>query len=776
MRYKKFPLSSPQREIWFDQILHENIPLYNRARYIKVPGIIKPALLEQAINFLIKKYDTLRTHLTEEQDDDGTPLQTYVKDVNITVPLWDFSTENKPDDMAIQWMQKRADEPFLLTENLLCRYDLIKTHKKNYYILMQYHHLIVDGFSMAQLGRSLAEIYTQLAHQKTPSVDTLSYTRFINYDRAYIDSKDFDDKQDYWLTQYKTAPEPLLSPYYRDYYSDKLMGSHCDTLTMPRSFYQQLKALGKQQGVTFFRVFLATLYVYFTQTGQRDDFAVGYPTLNRPETEFKQIAGLFTLVGSSHFNFGRDLSFAELLQKIHQTLKENLAHQPFPNSEIKRAINQGKSQQASVLFDISVSYQRFNFDASFDGIESETTQLLYAWEQTPLMIHIQDFNVQADVKFHFVYNLAYFKANEIKELQVSLLNLFKTVINDSTTLVRDLPIISKSAISKLQIWNNTSVNYPDNQNFITLFENQTQRTPDNIALVFEQNTLSYQQLNQQANQVAHYLANLKKDDGTILLENNASIVIAIERSLEMLITLLAIFKIGAAYIPVDPNYPRARIRYMLEDSAAPLLLTQSYLKAQLPLADLKHPCLIQCVDEINFSEQASLNLEKQTSANDLAYVIYTSGSTGKPKGVMVEQYNLANFLQAMQKLTKISEEDKLLAVTTLSFDIAALELYLPLISGSCLYLGTQEMANDAFVLQQQLETNNITIMQATPATWQLLKHSDWQAKNALTILCGGEALPTELSNYLLENSAQLWNVYGPTETTVWSSAYQIKSH
>ncbi len=775
MSQKKFSLSSPQREIWFDQILHEDITLYNRARYIKIPSIINSSLLEQAVNLLIKKHDTLRIHLTEEQGDDGTPLQTYVTDVNITVPLWDFSTEINPDEVAIAWMQKRADEPFLLIDNLLCRYDLIKTDQNSYYILMQYHHLIIDGFSMTLLSQSLAEIYTQLANEETPLLDSPSYTCFIDYDRTYIDSNSFDEQQRYWLSQYKTIPEPLLTPHYRSYYSDKLIGSDCHTSTMPRAFYQQLNEFAKQQRVSFFRVFLAILYVYFTQTGQRDNFSVGYSTLNRSKAEFKQIAGLFTLVSSSYFDFGRNLSFSKLLQKINLTLKENLAHQPFPNSEIKRWLNQKKGQQAAVLFDINVSYQRFDANTSFNGIDFETTILPNNWEQTPLTIYIQDFQSHSDIKFDFIYNCAYFEANEIKALQVSLFNLFTTIIKDSTTPICDLPILSKLEISKLEIGNTTTINYEANQNFIKLFEKQVQKNPDNIALVFEQNTLNYQQLNQHANQVAHYLVNLKNADGTNLLENNPFIVIAMERSSEMLITLLAILKVGGAYIPIDPHYPRARIRYMLDNSVSPLLLTQSHLKTQLPLADLKYPCLIQCLDEINFSEQSVLNLGKNISADDLAYVIYTSGSTGNPKGVMIQHDSLANFLQSMQKLIKITTEDKLLAVTTLSFDIAALELYLPLISGSCLYLATQEMANDAFVLQQQLETNNISIMQATPATWQLLKHSDWQAKKPLTILCGGEALPTELGNYLLENSKQLWNVYGPTETTVWSSSYQIKS-
>jgi amino acid adenylation domain-containing protein len=211
----------------------------------------------------------------------------------------------------------------------------------------------------------------------------------------------------------------------------------------------------------------------------------------------------------------------------------------------------------------------------------------------------------------------------------------------------------------------------------------------------------------------------------------------------------------------------------LEDSAAPWLLTQRQLLAQLPVAELE--CVVVCLDEADWAALPTGNPLVSRQATDLAYVIYTSGSTGRPKGVMVEHGGLSNFLQDMQHRLGITTNDKLLAVTTLSFDIAALELYLPLISGSCLHLATRMTASDGLALQQQLVRHDINFIQATPATWQLLKQSGWQGRIPLKILCGGEALPPELANYLLENSQSLWNVYGPTETTIWSSAYQIQT-
>jgi amino acid adenylation domain-containing protein len=346
--------------------------------------------------------------------------------------------------------------------------------------------------------------------------------------------------------------------------------------------------------------------------------------------------------------------------------------------------------------------------------------------------------------------------------------LLTAIVDNPEQAISQLPMLTDQEVQQLLAWNDTATDYPVDKTIVDLFEQQVEKTPSNIAVVFEEQQLTYQQLNEQANQLAHYLLALKNQAS---LPDNPLIAIAVERSIEMVIGLLGILKAGGAYVPIDPSYPAARIQYMLEDSAASLLLTQSHLKAQLPA--LAHDCVRVCLDDFDFANQPTVNLTLKRQPTDLAYVIYTSGSTGMPKGVMIEHQSLVNLLLGLQQSTGITISDKLLAVTTLSFDIAALELYLPLISGSLLHLVTRETASDGFALQQLLKHNSF--MQATPATWKLLRQSDWIAATPLKILCGGEALPPELANFLLENSLRLWNVYGPTETTIWSSAYSLQS-
>jgi len=395
-----YPLTSPQREIWFDQLLHDGIPLYNIGGYAKLPGAIDPVLFEHAANLLVQKHDTLRLLLVQERDEDGIPLQTFADTLSIKVPMHDFSNQENPHEAAIEWMQARFREPFELTEQPLFRYDLVKLREDCYYWLLQYHHLIVDGYAVALLNRSLAAIYTQLATGQVPNLESSSYTTFIDYDRAYVASETFEKQRQYWLTKYPTPPEPLFRPRALSPYPDKVMGSSCEVFYLPRDFYNRLKTLAKQHHATLFHLLLGALYVYFTRTAQRDDLAIGLPVLNRANAQFKHTAGLFTGVSPTWFQFGQELSFAELLQQINQTLKANYRHQRFPVSEINRAVSLGAAR--SQLFEINLSYENHDNDASFAGIEGQLIPVLHHYEQTPLIIFVRDFHLHQDIEFDFV--------------------------------------------------------------------------------------------------------------------------------------------------------------------------------------------------------------------------------------------------------------------------------------------------------------------------------------------------------------------------------------
>ncbi len=769
---KTFPLTSPQREIWFDQILHHSIPLYNRARTIKLSGTINPDLFAKAVNLLIEKHDTLRLKI--EEDETGLPQQYYAQKVAINVPLQDFSHQKNSDSFATEWMIARSNEAFELTGHVLFRVDLIKIGQDDYYGLMQYHHLITDGFTNTLLTQSLASIYTQLVHSKTPDLTSYSYNNFIETDH----SQSLATQRDYWLRKYASAPKPLFMPRYYLTSNDDFIGSQLTRFTMPRALYQQLHQLGKQHKTTFFRVLLANFYTYFARTQQRDDFTIGVPTLNRSQADFKKTAGLFTLINPAWFQFGQTLSFNALLQKIDHSLKEDFAHQPFPSSEISQVVSRGNHNAS--LFDISVSYLRFDSNAVFDGIDSETTLLPNIWEQSPLSIYVQDFHQDDDVKFDFVYNLRYFNAEDITILQARLFALFETVLDESHRDISQLALTTKTETAQLHAWNQTEKDYADANHVVPLFERQAKKTPHKTAITFENQSLSYQQLNQQANQLAHYLKALKTSDNDVLIQGNALIAIAVERSPKMIIGLLAILKIGAAYVPIDPNYPSDRIAHMFADSKAPVLLTQTHLQAQLSVDE--PTCEVICLDSNVYCDAPTENINSALKSSDLAYVIYTSGSTGKPKGVMIEHLALSNFVLSSIERYQINDKDRILQFASVSFDAAIEEIYTTLLQGATLVLRTDEMISSSENFLAQCRQQQITVLDLPTTYWQnlltdteIIKYT-WPESVRLVII-GGEAVSAHSIRVWLDHFGSypiLLNTYGPTEATVVASVFQFQ--
>ena len=763
-QHRLYPLTSPQREIWFDQILHEGIPLYNIGGYVKIPGVINPVLFEQAVNLLVQKHDTLRTMLTEVADEDGVPMQTYAEKLAVTIPMHDFSAETH--EAAMAWMQQRFIETFELTGQPLFRYDLVKISNDNYYWLIQYHHLIIDGYGIALLNRSMAEIYTQLANGPVPNLDSLSYVTFVDNDRAYVESAIFDKQRQYWLNKYPTPPEPLFNPRYRSNYTNKLIGSGCEVLYLPRDFYNRLNVLAKQHKATLFHLLLGAFYVYFTRTAQRDDFAIGLPVLNRANANFKKTAGLFTGVSPTRFNFGKDLSFAELLLKINKTLKANYRHQRFPVSEINRAVGLGPAR--SQLFDINLSYENHDNDAFFADIDGQLIPILHHHEQTPLMIFVRDFHTQHDVEFDFVFNLAYFNTEDIKTLQARLVTILEAVLKDSVSPIHTLPVMTEQEVQQLQTWNETTTDFPKNQTIVDLFEQQVEKTPDNIAVVFEEEQLTYRELNRQANQLAHYLQ-------TLGVKSDVLVGICVVRSIEMVIGLLGILKAGGVYVPIDPSYPQARIAYMLDDSATPLLLTQSHLKKQLP--ELEAKCVVVCLDEVDFAVQETENPVVSRGAEDLAYVIYTSGSTGLPKGVMIEHQALTLHSQAILQQYTINENDHVLQFASFSFDTSLEQLLVAWLSGACSVLVKTNLITTQDLLSL-LKNHVITVANLPPAYWQQMLEIETIASElpALRMLIlGGEALPITLAQQTRESFPALThlNAYGPTEAVITPCIYYL---
>jgi amino acid adenylation domain-containing protein len=365
------------------------------------------------------------------------------------------------------------------------------------------------------------------------------------------------------------------------------------------------------------------------------------------------------------------------------------------------------------------------------------------------------------------YNTDLFEGSTIERMATHFQNLLSAIVANPATTVGELPLLSAAERHQLLVeWNDTTAEYPIDKCIHQLFEAQVEKTPDAVAVVFEDQQLTYRELNQRANQLAHYLQ-------TLGVRPEVLVGICVERSLEMVVGLLGILKAGGAYVPLDPEYPRERLDYMLADAGVEVLLTQLELLSSLS----SHTARVVYLDTdwYHIAQDYEKNPISDVISKNLAYTIYTSGSTGKPKGVQIIHSAVVNFLCTMRQQLGITADDVLVGVTTFNFDIAMLEIFLPMIVGARVVIAKREVVIDGQELLEMVANCGATVMQATPATWRLLLEAGWQNSHQLKILCGGEALHWELANQLLARSPSLWNLYGPTETTIWSLIAQIES-
>ena len=365
------------------------------------------------------------------------------------------------------------------------------------------------------------------------------------------------------------------------------------------------------------------------------------------------------------------------------------------------------------------------------------------------------------------YNTDLFDARTIERMVGHFETLLKGVVADPAQRVSELELLTEAERHKLLVeWNATEAEYPADKTLVQLFEEQVERSPEAVAVTCKDTKLTYGELNRKANQLASYLRSLGVGPDVL-------VGLCMERSVDMVVGLLGVLKAGGAYVPLDPGFPIDRLQFMLEDSGVPILLTQAALAGDLSGYNGKTVCIDSDWERI--STQSDVDPKALSGADHLAYVIYTSGSTGRPKGVQIPHRALVNFLCSMQREPGLSSEDTVLSVTTISFDIFGLELFLPLITGAKVVLVERDDAADGARLIELLRESEATVMQATPATWRLLLQAGWEGNRLLRILCGGEALPRDLVAPLLERCKEFWNLYGPTETTIWSTVYQIKS-
>ncbi len=759
-----FPVSFTQERFWYFDQLESNNTAHNLIMTLHINASLNVSVFKHSLNLLIQHHAILRTTfiLVEEQ-------LTQVINPTLIVPLPVVNLYDLPKSMQdaelLRLAKLEAQHHFDLAQGPLIRTTLLRLGTNEYVLLMNIHHIIADGRSLIMFYQELATLYSTSSNGECASLPVLStqYAEFSIQQRELVQKGIFADQLAYWKQQLMGAPTTLDLPVDRSYATVSTYRGAIHEFVFSKHLTQALRALHRQEGVTLYRVlvaaFQALLYRY---TGQ-EDIVIGSPVAGRVKAETKQVFGPFINTVAIRTDLSNNPTFRELLARVNTVVTSALAHQDIPFEYLVRELQPERNAGRNPLFQVLLN-MRPGLPALPLGWVLEAINLTGSSTMFDLSLELTE--RPEELIGLFQYNAELFDVATIQRMIGHWQTLLEGVIADPSQRIAELPLLTEQERRQILIeLNDTQKTYPANQCIHQLFETQVERTPNAIAVIYEDVQLTYRELNVRANQLAHYLQRIGVGPEVL-------VALCIERSLEMMIGLLGILKAGGTYMPLDPTYPSERLAFMMTDAEPLVLVTQQHLVAYLPTHETKVICLDS--DVALLEQQSQANLTSTVTPDNLAYVIYTSGSTGRPKGVQILQRAVVNFLTSMQSQPGLTEQDTLLAVTTLSFDIAALELFLPLTVGARLVIAGREVVTNGLALLETLARSQATVMQATPITWRILLTSGWQGGSHLKMLCGGEALSQELAKQLLLKGGTLWNLYGPTETTIWSAACKIE--
>ncbi|QBD82930.1 amino acid adenylation domain-containing protein [Ktedonosporobacter rubrisoli] len=761
-----FPLSYAQQRLWFLNIFEADSTLYNMPLAFRMQGFLRLNVLKRVLDTLVARHEGLRTTFIERE---GEPFQVIAGHGVPALSIIDLRgiASTELEEVAHKLIWEEANLPFNLRSGPLLRTKVLYLAEQEYILLITMHHIISDGWSNSILQRELFTLLEAYMHDlpvQLPALE-IQYVDFAVWQRAWLQGERLERHLNYWKEQLADIPM-LQLPYDRPRPLEQTFAGAAQSLIIEEEILAPLQELGQQEGATLFMVLLAAFNVLLYHYTAQEIIPVGSLIANRNRAEIEGLIGFFVNTLVLRGNMAGNPTFRELVQRTREVCFAAYAHQDLPFEQLVEALHPQRDLSHSPLFQVLFTFQNTptsimqETDLVVQPIETGTETSKF---DLSLFLTEHARGLCAEIE----YNTDLFDAETIKDMLARFQLVLSQIGADPEIHPGAITLLTAEERKLVLGWNETGRIYPATTCIHQLFERCVEQRPGAIAVRSGEQCLTYQELEEQANRLAHYL---HRD---LHVGQETCIGLCIERSPAMLVALLGILKAGCAYIPLDPDYPRSRIAYMLEDAHIQLILTQERLEERFAGQQARIICLDRVQEQL--AAKSTVRLALPIDSRNLAYIIYTSGSTGQPKGVQISHANVVNFLHSMRMAPGLHAHDVLLAVTSLSFDIAGLELYLPLMVGACIVLAERSQSTDGLALMQLLERYKVTIVQATPSTWRLLIDSGWQGNKQLVILCGGEALPPDLANLLLCRCKELWNMYGPTETTIWSAIQRIKA-
>ena len=750
-------LTLPQQDVFFEQLMFPDAPIYNIGAKIKIQGSLDTSILIEAYKFLLEQHDTYRsTLLIEQANVSFSTLESY----DDTLEIIDLSMSSDGDSRANELMQERFLKPFdLKNDELLHKFILIKINPTFHYLFSVYHHIITDGWGTSLMFQRLVSNYNEISENgKVISEYPFSYKAFYEDDLIYQNSESFEKDKAYWIDRFSSIPEQLFQRINGKPSSHE---SKRKSIHINRELYNQLESLAKEYRCTSFHFVLGLLFLYFGRKQRNKDFGIGLPVLNRGKAIFKKTVGLFMGVSILRMQLEDQDTFETLLSKIRQQLRQDYRYQRFPLGKLIQELD--AFQVKDQLFNITLSYEKQNYSDHFGDTDTEVIPLTHQSERVALALYIREFDPSSDVTIDFDYNTSYFDSESITQVTDHFEHLLKTVLKDPKQNLSSYNYLKEEELHELSdTFNRTHLNIPENKTVLDLFKEQVRQMPNKVAIIDNEGSFTYQQLDELSDNVGLHIVH------KLGIENNSPVALLMPRSTKFIIGILGIMKSGRPYIPLDPKFPKERLQTIVDLSQVSYMI-ESVETSNFLNEDHENDQIEKLFDPL---DETGIKLPEVVSG-DSAYIIYTSGTTGTPKGVEIGHLALINFLLSMQNQPGIEASDLLYSVTTQSFDISILEFLTPLISGASIYVAAPATLSNPMALINEIVEVNPSVIQATPSFYQLLFNAGWTGDRKVKILCGGDLLSEALAEKLLKNCSELWNMYGPTETTIWSSCKRI---
>ena len=768
-RDQNLPLSFAQQRLWIIDQLSPGDPVYNIAFAVSLSGPLDVTSLEASFNEIIRRHESLRTTFDTVG---GEPVQVIAPSLSISLPVIDLTSHppEERDQTLRELALAEAQRPFDLKRGPLVRFTLVRLGDEEHVVLWTAHHIVADGWSLGVLLGELGQLYPAFRRGLASPLKelTIQYADYAVWQREWQQSAALNRSLAFWREQLKGAPPVLTVPTFNPRPPVQSFRGARHHLFISKRVYDGLNAISRQSLATMYMTLLAAFNVLLYRFTGMDDLPVGTIIANRQQPEVEGLIGFFANTLVLRNDLSGDPDFMTLLGRIKQVSLEAYAHQEVPFELLVEKLQPQRDLKYNPLFQVAFTYLDDKLPAASILSDVSIKRLEFDPQVSHFDLTLDLLRGRDSVSGYLEYNTDLFDKSAIARLANNFQNLLEAIVSNPRERISRLPLLSEEERRQALIeWNATRTNYLGQSCVHQLFEQQAQQKPDATAVVFHDERLSYRQLNERANQLAHHLKKLG-------VGPEVRVGICVERSVEMIIGLLGILKAGGVYVPLDPEYPRERLEFMMADAEISVLLTEQHLADLLPAED--RPVFLLDVDWPSLTDESTESPVNETTPDNLAYVIYTSGSTGGPKGVEITHRAIVRLVNRTDYV-QLATDDRVAQLSNSSFDAATFELWGALLNGATLVGMIKDVALTPQKFADEIRDRKITTIFLTTALFNLLAREVPGIFQPLRhLLFGGENVEPGWVREVLEKGApeRLLHVYGPTESTTFTTWQKVE--